>query len=375
MPISKKVAAIAPIAGALRRTGSDRILVSIKDQERNEVGRYAGWGAGEDQNARSQRDETGPSMVPLAYGTTRWGRTLGCLLIPAAIVLITVEEDVLHIPQAAGWISLGRAGRRFRGCGFLAGSPADLGVHREPVARRRHRTVQQRIVRLAHPLPELRAELALDLHATPAVPARLCLLERIGLQVVQLDHAGSVFRVESGVRAEDGAGLDVAGHLDRESRLEVADVLVAAGADAPHGVVVAVEGLLGKDRVAMLIRLAAQQRHQRAALTSPGSSAPAASRRVGRTSMLLTSADDRPGADLAARPADDQRDLEAGVVERALGARHRQAVVGREDDDRVRRPGRPIPAPSSTRPSAASICAIATSSAASSPAASGPGGR
>jgi len=45
-------------------------------------------------------------MVPLAYGTNRWGRTLGCLFIPAAVVLITIEEDVLHIPQGAGWLSL-----------------------------------------------------------------------------------------------------------------------------------------------------------------------------------------------------------------------------------------------------------------------------
>lgn len=45
-------------------------------------------------------------MVPLAYGTNRWGRTLGCLYIPAMIVLITIEEDVLHIPQVAGWLSL-----------------------------------------------------------------------------------------------------------------------------------------------------------------------------------------------------------------------------------------------------------------------------
>ena len=88
------------------RTWAARILVSIKDQERNEVGRYAGWGAGDDKNARPERDETGPSMFPLANGVARWGRNLGCLLIPTAIVLITIEEDVLHIPQTVGWISL-----------------------------------------------------------------------------------------------------------------------------------------------------------------------------------------------------------------------------------------------------------------------------
>ena len=46
-------------------------------------------------------------MIPLAYGATRrWGRTLGLLYIPAVIVLITLEIDVLHMPAAAGWISL-----------------------------------------------------------------------------------------------------------------------------------------------------------------------------------------------------------------------------------------------------------------------------
>ena len=34
------------------------------------------------------------------------GDERGCLLIPAAVVLITIEEDVLHIPQEAGWASL-----------------------------------------------------------------------------------------------------------------------------------------------------------------------------------------------------------------------------------------------------------------------------
>jgi hypothetical protein len=45
-------------------------------------------------------------MMPLAYGTNNWGRTLGLLYIPAVIVLITVEMDVLHMPQSAGWWSI-----------------------------------------------------------------------------------------------------------------------------------------------------------------------------------------------------------------------------------------------------------------------------
>ena len=34
-----------------------------------------------------------------------WRRTLGCLWIPAIVVLITIE-DWLHVPQVAGWISI-----------------------------------------------------------------------------------------------------------------------------------------------------------------------------------------------------------------------------------------------------------------------------
>jgi hypothetical protein len=34
-----------------------------------------------------------------------WRRTLGCLWLPAMIVLITVE-DWLHVPQGVGWLSL-----------------------------------------------------------------------------------------------------------------------------------------------------------------------------------------------------------------------------------------------------------------------------
>ena len=34
-----------------------------------------------------------------------WRRTLGCLWLPAIVVLITVE-DWLHVPQEMGWISI-----------------------------------------------------------------------------------------------------------------------------------------------------------------------------------------------------------------------------------------------------------------------------
>jgi hypothetical protein len=46
-------------------------------------------------------------MFPLQYRPDRvWRRTLGCLWIPAIIVLITVE-DWLHVPQLFSWISIG----------------------------------------------------------------------------------------------------------------------------------------------------------------------------------------------------------------------------------------------------------------------------
>jgi len=91
-----------------RSKRSGRILIGINDQEKPApVGGYAGWGSGEDVTAKPARDRFGPSMFPLAYGATRrWGRTLGLLYIPAVIVLITLEIDVLHIPAPAGWISL-----------------------------------------------------------------------------------------------------------------------------------------------------------------------------------------------------------------------------------------------------------------------------
>lgn len=45
-------------------------------------------------------------MFPLAYRDDRiWRRTLGCLWLPALVVLITVD-DWLRVPQEAGWMSI-----------------------------------------------------------------------------------------------------------------------------------------------------------------------------------------------------------------------------------------------------------------------------
>jgi hypothetical protein len=96
------------MAAGVTRIRCGRILESINDQEKTpDVGRYAGWGSGEDLHAKPARDRFGPSLIPLAYGATRrWGRTLGLLYIPAVIVLITLEIDVLHLPASAVWVSL-----------------------------------------------------------------------------------------------------------------------------------------------------------------------------------------------------------------------------------------------------------------------------
>ena len=106
--MSKNVAAIPPMAAGVKAIRCGRILVSINDQDKPvEIGGYAGWGSGEDLATTPARDRFGPSMIPLAYGATRrWGRTLGLLYVPAVIVLITLEVDVLHMPAAAGWVSL-----------------------------------------------------------------------------------------------------------------------------------------------------------------------------------------------------------------------------------------------------------------------------
>src|SRR5207237_3897812 len=103
--------------------------------------------------------------------------------------------------------------------------------------------LKKRVICLAHPSPELRAELALDVVET-LVARQVVLLERVGLEVVQLDCARPVGRVPRRVGAKDRALLDVARDLDRESRLEVADVLVPSGADAAHRGGIAVERLL-----------------------------------------------------------------------------------------------------------------------------------
>ena len=102
--------AIAISEGAERRTRPERILESIKDQKPTDVGRYAGWGADEDLKEPAGKPEpTGPAMMPFLRrrsGDTWWRLSLGFLLLPAMIVVITVE-DWLPLSQSIMWISLG----------------------------------------------------------------------------------------------------------------------------------------------------------------------------------------------------------------------------------------------------------------------------
>jgi hypothetical protein len=106
------------------RTRSGRILDSIKDQPRGseDIGRYAGWGAGEDVEAPPSKGEReGPALAPfLRYRATdrAWRLAFGCLWIPAVIVVITVE-DWMGLPQHIEWISLGVVFLLFMAIAFL----------------------------------------------------------------------------------------------------------------------------------------------------------------------------------------------------------------------------------------------------------------
>lgn len=122
-PMNKKVAPTATVAVRVRTTRSALILVLIKDQDREkEIGRYAGWGTGEDLSAPEAKDREGPQLAPfLRYrrGDTAWRLSLGCMYIPAIIVVLTVE-DWLHVPQGVQWISLGAVFVLFVGTTLLS---------------------------------------------------------------------------------------------------------------------------------------------------------------------------------------------------------------------------------------------------------------
>jgi hypothetical protein len=60
-------------------------------------------------DALPEIERVGPSLMPFLRhkSNDRWWRlSLGCLWLPAIVVLLQIEEW-LHIPQTMGWISLG----------------------------------------------------------------------------------------------------------------------------------------------------------------------------------------------------------------------------------------------------------------------------
>ncbi len=81
----------------------------MNDHPESDVGRYSGWGTGDDAGPppRSSPPERRELLYALRYREDNVSRDrLVWLWIPAMIGLITVE-DWLHVPQLAGWISLG----------------------------------------------------------------------------------------------------------------------------------------------------------------------------------------------------------------------------------------------------------------------------
>ena len=103
---------MARIVLRLSTTLPARILDSINDQppDKDDIGRYAGWGAGDDLQAPAGKGEShGPALAPfLRYRSDdrAWRLAFGCAWIPAVIVVITVEQW-LRISQDIQWISLG----------------------------------------------------------------------------------------------------------------------------------------------------------------------------------------------------------------------------------------------------------------------------
>lgn len=96
-------------------TRSPRILVLTSDKDQRDIGRYAGWGTGDDSSAPAESERTGPAMMPfLRYrgGDRAWRLALGCLWLPTIVVVLTVE-DWLQVPQGAQWISLGALSAAF----------------------------------------------------------------------------------------------------------------------------------------------------------------------------------------------------------------------------------------------------------------------
>lgn len=95
------------------------MLESINDQERSDIGRYAGWGiqdgrspAGNQDSAEAapaRGERAGPGMMPFLryrFGDRWWNVGIGLAYVPAVIAVVSVESW-LGLRQSVIWISLG----------------------------------------------------------------------------------------------------------------------------------------------------------------------------------------------------------------------------------------------------------------------------
>jgi hypothetical protein len=81
----------------------------LNDHHESDVGKYAGWGTGDDANPPPKSSP--PERTQLLYAwryreDNVWRDRLVWLWVPAMILLITIE-DWLHVPQLVGWLSIG----------------------------------------------------------------------------------------------------------------------------------------------------------------------------------------------------------------------------------------------------------------------------
>ena len=81
----------------------------MSEHSESDVGRYAGWGSGDDANPPPSGRP--PERTELRYAwryreDNVWRDRLVWLWLPGLAVLITIE-DWLHVPQLIGWLSLG----------------------------------------------------------------------------------------------------------------------------------------------------------------------------------------------------------------------------------------------------------------------------
>jgi len=87
------------------------MLVSINDQERSDIGRYAGWGLEDNpaEAAPAKAEPMGTGMMPFLryrYGDRWWKVGIGFAYVPAIIAVVSVESW-LGLRQSLIWISLG----------------------------------------------------------------------------------------------------------------------------------------------------------------------------------------------------------------------------------------------------------------------------